>query len=182
MFSSLDMRYAFLALKIDEKSRPLTTFLTPGGAYQWLSLPTGAASSPAHFTEALNKILHFEPELDEHGQPVYEKENVVKLNPSALKDTVNYFHDVLTATQIKNTFQITLEAHFFALEKAVERLSFHGAKINVNKCTFAKTRILFLGWIISNNHIIADPKRVQKVKDFLFPVDKKGMRDLPWSC
>ena len=34
MFTSIDLRNAFLALKISEESRPLTTFLTPTGSYQ----------------------------------------------------------------------------------------------------------------------------------------------------
>jgi hypothetical protein len=39
MYSALDLKYAYLALHIDEESRPLTTFLTPTGKYYWLSLP-----------------------------------------------------------------------------------------------------------------------------------------------
>ena len=68
----MDLRYAYLALKIDENSKPLTTFLTPNGAYQWLSIPTGAACSPAYFIDAVNRILHYKPVMDK-GKPVFEK-------------------------------------------------------------------------------------------------------------
>jgi len=57
LFSALDLRQAYLALRIDKESQPLTTFLTPSGSFQWLSLPTGAANSPAHFSTAIDKIL-----------------------------------------------------------------------------------------------------------------------------
>ncbi|MEG2013588.1 MAG: hypothetical protein RR063_10370 [Anaerovoracaceae bacterium] len=52
LYTSLDLKYAYLSLRIDEESRKLTTFLTPTGSFQWLSLPTGAANSPAYFTDA----------------------------------------------------------------------------------------------------------------------------------
>ncbi len=59
----MDLRYAYLALRIDEESRKLTTFITPSGSYRWLALPTGAANSPAYFTDACNRILHYAPEM-----------------------------------------------------------------------------------------------------------------------
>jgi hypothetical protein len=64
LFSVMDLKYAYLALRINEQSKPLTTFLTPGGAYQWLSIPTGAACSPAYWIDAVNQILHYKPILD----------------------------------------------------------------------------------------------------------------------
>ena len=79
MYTSIDLRYAFLALKISKDSQPLTTFLTPTGSYQWVSLPTGAANSPVHFTNAQNKILHYRPVYDATGNLVYTSPNVVKM-------------------------------------------------------------------------------------------------------
>ena len=38
LYSAMDLRYAYLALKIDENSKPLTTFVTPNGSNQWLSI------------------------------------------------------------------------------------------------------------------------------------------------
>jgi len=76
-YSALDLRQAYLGLRITEDSRPLTTFLTPSGSFQWLSLPTGSANSPAHFSTAIDKILNYLPVLDEEGKPIYEEKNVV---------------------------------------------------------------------------------------------------------
>jgi hypothetical protein len=182
MFSSLDMRYAFLSLKVSPESRKLTTFLTPFGSFEWISLPTGMASSPVHFSNALNKILHFAPVKDDKGNVVYEAENVVKLEKSILPDSINYFDDILCCTKMQNTYEQTCKLHFLALEKAVERLAFHGAKINVNKCTFGHTKICFLGWYISHNFLIADPRRIEKVKNFIFPTCKKSMRAFLGLC
>ena len=176
LYTSLDLKYAYLSLRIDEESRKLTTFLTPSGSFQWLSLPTGAANSPAYFTDACNRILHFEPEYDQEGNLIYEAENVVKQKRSVLKDVCNYFDDILVTSPLKPTYAETLKAHFSTLEKTIQRLSFHGAKISVMKCEFARSKILFLGWYICHNYVIADPRRIQKVRDFKFPESKKAVR------
>jgi hypothetical protein len=67
-------------------------------------------------------------------------------------------------------------AHFANLETAISRLAFHGAKISVPKCEFAKSKILFLGWIVTRDYVIADPRRIQKIKEFKFPDSKKTIR------
>ena len=176
LYSSLDLKYAYLSLRIDEESRPLTTFLTPTGSFQWLSLPTGAANSPAYFTDACNKILHYEPVRDENGQLIYEAKNVVKQVRSPLKYVTNFFDDILSTSLLCNTYRDTLKLHFDILEEAIKRLAFHGAKISVMKCEFAKSKILFLGWYISHNFVIADPRRIEKIRDFKFPDSKKSIR------
>ena len=104
--------YAFLALKISKDSQPLTTFLTPTGSYQWVSLPTGAANSPVHFTNALNKILHYRPVRDKMGNLIYSSPNVVKMEKDPLPLTSNYFDDVINTSYTKETYELTLDSHF----------------------------------------------------------------------
>ena len=82
---------------------------------------------------------------------------------------------IITSTA-KPTYEETLKEHFKNLEQTVKRLCFHGAKISVTKCDFSKSKILFLGWFVSHNFVIADPRRVQKVKEFAFPTNKKSIR------
>jgi hypothetical protein len=104
-FSSIDLRYAYLGLRIDEASRPLTTFLTPSGSSQWLALPTGAANSPAYFIDAINKILHYEPVYGDDGKVIYESENVVKLKRSDLETAQSYFDDIISVSHALPTYQ-----------------------------------------------------------------------------
>jgi hypothetical protein len=176
MFTSLDLRYAFMGLRMDEQSSALTTFLTPSGSYQWISLPTGAANSPAYFTDSMNKILHYSPVRDERGDLLWDEPNVVKQKYDPLTFVTNYMDDIMVTSELKSTYEDTLEAHFRNVEQAVDRLAFHGAKCNVMKCEFSRSKILFLGWYITRDFIIADPRRVEKVRDFKFPDSKKSMR------
>jgi len=154
----------------------LTTFITPTNSYEWLALPTGAANSPAYFTDACNRMLHYEPEYDDKGNIIYEAPNVVKQKASPLPFVCNYFDDILCTSPLKATYHDTLIYHFSIVEQCIKRMAFHGSKINVPKCDFAKSKILFLGWYVSHDFVIADPRRVQKVKDFKFPDSKKSVR------
>ena len=176
MFSTMDMRQGYYALRLDEKSRALTTFLTPKGAYQLLTMPTGAACSPAYFLDAMAKVLKYRPVLDDQGNPIYEDENKVKLEKDIIEDCFCYMDDVSCGSSLKRTYGETLDHHFKSLERIVERLAFHNLKLNVNKCEFAKGSILYLGWVISHDFIIPDPRRMEKIKLAAFPQSKKEMR------
>jgi hypothetical protein len=103
LYSAMDLRYAYLALKIDEESKPLTTFLTPNGAYQWLSIPTGAACSPAYFVDTVNRILHYKPVLDKAGNPIYDSPNKVRLERDVMKNSFHYFDDIICSSEPKST-------------------------------------------------------------------------------
>jgi len=176
LYSALDLRQAYLALRIDKESQPLTRFLTPSGSFEWLALPTGAANSPAHFSVAIDKIINNEPVRDDNGKPIFESPNVVKLERDVLPDVESYFDDIMVASALFPTYEETLKQHFSSLEKAVSRLHFHGAKLSVAKCNFAKSSVCFLGWYISKDFVIADPRRIQKVLEYSFPTNKKAMR------
>ena len=117
MYSALDLKYAYLALRIDEESRPLTTFLTPTGKYYWLSLPTGAACSPAYFIDAIDRILHCKPVYDKKGNLQYEGPNKVKMERDQLKFCLSYLDDIICSTKLFKTYEETVRFHFLCLEK-----------------------------------------------------------------
>jgi hypothetical protein len=163
LYTSLDLKQAYLSLKVDEQSRVLSTFLTPTGSYQWTSVPTGMANSPAYWADASEKMIHSEPVLDKEGKPIYECKGVVKLKKSPLPFVKHYFDDILTTSLLRETFHETLILHFQILEQLIKRLAFHGSKISIQKSDFAKNKICFLGWYVSNNFVIADPRRIEKI-------------------
>ena len=176
LYTSLDLKQAYLSLKVDEQSRILSTFITPTGSYRWTCIPTGMANSPAYWSDASQRMIHSEPVLDKENKPVYECKNLVKLKPSPLPWVRHYFDDILSTSPLRKTFHETLKLHFEILEQLIKRLAFHGSKISIGKSDFAKGKICFLGWYVSNGFVIADPRRIQKIKDFIFPESKKGMR------
>ena len=48
-------------------------------------------------------------------------------------------------------------------KKIISRLAFHNVKLSVNKSEFARSKILFLDWIVSHDFIIPDPRRMEKI-------------------
>lgn len=56
-FSKLDANCGFWQIPLSEKSRELTTFLTPYGRYWFNRLPFGIASAPEHFQKQMESIL-----------------------------------------------------------------------------------------------------------------------------
>jgi hypothetical protein len=87
-----------------------------------------------------------------------------------------YMDDISCGTKLCKTYKETMDFHFQKLDEILQRLSFHHVKINVNKCEFGKNSILYLGWIISHDFVIPDPRRMEKIRDAKFPQTKKEMR------
>jgi hypothetical protein len=93
-----------------------------------------------------------------------------------LKFCLSYLDDIICSTKLFKTYEETLKFHFECLERIVKRLNFHNVKLSINKSEFAKNKILFLGWIVSHDFVIPDPRRMEKIKNAKFPSSKKETR------
>ena len=123
MFSALDAAGGYYQIPLDEKSRALTTFITPFGRYCFLRIPMGIAFAPEVFQQRMHKLLKDQEgcvvvmddilvfgrdtkEHDERLQSVMEtiKSNGLKLNKEKCqirKSEVNFFGHVIEKDGVK---------------------------------------------------------------------------------
>ena len=73
-----------------------------------------------------------------------------------------YLDDIIVFSDSPSEHLHRLRCVFAKLDKA-------GLKLKPNKCEFFKTRITYLGHIVSSKGIETDPKKVQVVKNWTIP-------------
>ena len=70
----------------------------------------------------------------------------------------------------------TYEEHLEHLKDVFTLLENAGLKINLEKCDFFKTKLIFLGHIITINGIAPDPAKIEKVQHYPVPQNKTNVR------
>ena len=175
-YSSLDLKNAFNSISIHPDSQPLTQFVCQFGCFYFKRLPTGMNISPNCLNRFCDRMLNYTPKLDKNGKVIYDENKYPIMEADKLDGCEIFYDDLIIFTSPKPTFDETIQEHFKLLKKIVGRLAFHKAKIDIKKLVVAKFKISFLGWIISNNFLIADPKRIEKLKEVKFPRTPSGMR------
>ena len=183
-YTNLDLSQAFYSIELHPDSREYTRFSTQFGFFNFRCLPTGVHSSPSLLERVLNHIVHYEIVRDSDGNVVWENEaeHIAKLKYSPLKNIQIFFDDLLVHTPWMGTYEKSRDFHFQVLEQLVERISVHEGRLNLVKSTFYKTRLTYLGWNVSRNHVSVDQRRVQKVLDFNLPQSTKGWRSFLGTC
>ena len=169
VFSQFDLSSAFYSLSLDEESQRLTMFTTCQGNFLFKRLPMGLAQSPSSFSVVANNLIHTKPARDRNGQVIYDAPNLVRMEPDHESNVLLYFDDVLIFSEYKSSYLETIEHHFDIIERVMQKLHFHDARLKWSKTEIAKTDILFLGHRISRGVLYADPRRVEKLLLAKFP-------------
>ena len=152
-FTTIDMSWGFYQLPMAEESQDYTAFRTPFGSFKWLRMPMGLTGSPKTFQSLMEQVL-------------------VGLT---WKTAVPYLDDCII-------FSSTAEEHIERLGEVLERFRFANLKINPTKCEFFRTRVPFLGHIISKNGLEADPDKIAAVKKFPNPTNPTEVKSFLGLC
>ena len=70
----------------------------------------------------------------------------------------------------------TVDEHTDKVQEVLERLVKAGITLNEEKCEFFQTRVTFLGHVIDQSGIHADPEKITAIKDFPIPVDRSALK------
>ena len=142
-FSSLDMKSGFHHVRVHEDSTKYFAFVTDEGVYEYVRMPFGFCNAPEAFVRYVHKILR---ELIESG------------------DVIAFFDDIMVATD-------NIEKHLEVLKKLFKTLSDNHISLNLSKCSILKTRIVYLGYEVSENSIQPSDYHIRSIKDISPPTN-----------
>ena len=147
-FSSLDLVQGFHQQELEESSKQFTAFNAgPLGLFEYQRLPFGIKNASASFQRMMEYVLS-------------------DLLPSTC---LVYIDDVIVHSY-------TQAEHLQSLRKVFECLRFYNLKLKPSKCEFFKTELKFLGHIISDKGLKADPDKITAIKDWPQPKSVKQIR------
>ena len=146
MFSVSDFRQAYFSISLDPSSRALTRFVTDHGSFHMLKTPMGLSTSPSCYSELTHRMVHMRPRLDDQGNPIFLEKNVVDLEHDHIHGCEIFYDDLIFATELCPTYAETVKTHYALIKRVIERLTFHKAKLSLNKSLFGQTHVKFLGW------------------------------------
>ena len=130
-FSILDLRSGYHHIGLSEQSKPLTTFTTHSGKFQWNILPFGIGIGVQTFSFVINKAI---------GQ--------------CSDFAANYLDDIIV-------FPRTAEDHLKHLERVFAALQEVDLKIKASECEFFKSHVCYLGFLIGESGIRCDKSKVK---------------------
>lgn len=146
-FTKLDLVGAYQLLRISPGHEPLTAFRTQYGMYESLVVRDGLRNAPAAFQHFLNEVFR---ELLGKGVTIY------------IDDILIY------AASQEELHRLTIQVF--------DRVRSASLYLKANKCEFAQTSLLFLGFQVSHQGVSTNPEKIKAIKEFPCPRTLKESR------
>lgn len=147
-FSKLDLRSGYWQVSVKEEDKPKTAFTVGSlGFYECNRMPFGLTNAPATFQRLMERCMG-------------------ELN---LRDCLIYLDDVII-------FSATFDQHLERLEAVFSRLAENNLKLKPSKCEFFKSKVTYLGHVVSEEGIQADPDKIEAIASWPIPKTTKDVR------
>lgn len=140
-FTKLDVRWGYNNIRIKDGDEWKAAFRTNRGLFEPSVMFFGLCNSPATFQTMMNEIFK---ELIDEGVVVV------------------YMDDILI-------FTATLEEHRRVVHRVLKVLDDNNLFLKPEKCEFERTRVEFVGLVISEGKVEMDPVKVAGVRDWPTP-------------
>ena len=146
-FTSMDLKSGFWQIELDRESRPKTAFVTHAGLYQFSVMPFGLTNAPATFQRLMDLVL-----------------GGLKWSCALV-----YLDDIIV-------YSPTFSSHLKHLESVLKQIQASGLSLHLSKCQFCKTKLRYLGHVVSQAGIEPDPEKIRAVRDYPVPTRLKEVR------
>ncbi|GMH25592.1 hypothetical protein Nepgr_027435 [Nepenthes gracilis] len=136
----MDAYSGYNQIKMCPEDEEHTSFMTDQGTYCYKVMPFGLKNAGATYQRLVNKMFE-----DQIGRNVEV-----------------YVDDLLVKSTVSRS-------HIEDLTETFRALRAHGMKLNPSKCTFGVTSGKFLGYIVSQRGIEANPEKIQAILNMQSP-------------
>lgn len=151
-YSKLDMYSGFWHVGMVCDSIGKTAFTTPYGIFEYLRLPFGLVGAPATFMRTVNSVF------------------ADLLCANAPNNFLcAYMDDLLISSS-------TWQQHVHHLSRVFERCAQRGVKLKPSKCYFGYNHITYLGYVVSEKAITADPSKTAENRAISRPSCRKDLQ------
>ena len=146
-FTKLDLRIAYHLVRIKEGDEWKTAFNKPRGHYEYLVMPFGLKKVPTVFQALVHDIL---------------------------RDVINryvfvYLDDILI-------FSETMGEHVTYVRLVLQRLLENRLFTKAEKCTFHRSPVQFLGFVVARGKLEMDPVKTDAVMSWPRPTNRKELK------
>ncbi len=147
IFSKLDLRSAYNLVRIKEGDEWKTAFSTTTGHWEYQVMPFGLANAPAVFQAFINDVLR------------------EMLN----RFVFVYLDDILI-------FSDSRQEHIDHVQQVLKKLLENHLFVKLEKCEFHVSQVSFLGYVVSQEGIQMEPRKVSAITNWPQPKTLKQVQ------
>lgn len=152
--SSIDIAKAFWEIPLNPEDMDKTGFYVPGhGMYRFKVMPFGLTNAPATQQRLMDTL--FSPDFD--------------------NKVFCYLDDIVIIS-------ITFDEHISLLLKVLKKLEDANLTINFGKSVFFRKELKYLGYIVDEHGLRADPAKTEAILAFPIPTSVKEVRQFLGTC
>ena len=151
-FISLDLKNGYWQVQMAENDKEKTAFACHRGLFQFNAMPFGLTHAPAIFQELMSNVL----------------DGLDRFALACLDDILIY--------------SSTFEEHMNHIQTVFDRLREHDLKLKLKKCNFLQAETNYLGFIITQEGIKPDSKKVEAIRTLAPPTSVRELRGFIGIC